>query len=211
MKLYLSSKRLGNKPTLVSKLLDPQAKIAIVLNAYDDVLGEDRAIRIQSQIDLFNDLGFVADELDLRDFYDNKNIANVLDHYEAVWVRGGNIFRLKYSFDKSGFSEVIKDRIEKNKIVYIGESAGATILGPTLYALEVVDDKSIQKYFDGDYTIDTGLHVLEYVILPHYMSDHPESYLIEEVIKEYKKKSIDFKVLRDGEVLIIDDQNMILL
>jgi hypothetical protein len=39
--------------------------------------------------------------------------------------------------------------------------------------------------------------------VPHYKSDHPESYLIDKVVEQYQKDGTQFKALTDGEVIII--------
>ncbi|MDO8570008.1 MAG: hypothetical protein Q7R97_00290, partial [Candidatus Daviesbacteria bacterium] len=56
--------------------------------------------------------------------------------------------------------------------------------------------------FDWD-----GLGLIDYNVAVHYQSDHPESDDVEKEIAYYKEHMILYKVLRDGEVIIIDGEN----
>jgi hypothetical protein len=50
--------------------------------------------------------------------------------------------------------------------------------------------------------VSTGL-ILDYIILPHYKSDHPESADIDKEV-EFCKKNNPSKTLKDDEVIIIE-------
>jgi dipeptidase E len=49
-----------------------------------------------------------------------------------------------------------------------------------------------------------GLGIIDYVIVPHYKSDHPESEIMEEVVEYLIENKIPYKTLRDGEVIIVE-------
>lgn len=46
--------------------------------------------------------------------------------------------------------------------------------------------------------------MLDYVIAPHYKSDHKESKDMDKVVEYMIDNKILFKALRDGEVIIIE-------
>jgi dipeptidase E len=50
------------------------------------------------------------------------------------------------------------------------------------------------------------LNILDYVIVPHFESDHPESEAVVKAVAYLIKHKIPFRTLRDGEVIIIDDR-----
>jgi hypothetical protein len=45
---------------------------------------------------------------------------------------------------------------------------------------------------------------IDYLILPHYKSDHPESNDIDKEVEFCKREGIRFRPLRDGEVITMD-------
>jgi len=105
----------------------------------------------------------------------------------------------------SGFDKVLKELIDsKFDMIYGGYSAGVCILAKSLKGLEIDDDLTQKPYGDDKDTIWEGLSVLDYVPVPHYQSDHPESAMIEKVVEYYKENNIPFKTLHDGEVIIIE-------
>ena len=50
--------------------------------------------------------------------------------------------------------------------------------------------------------LDNGINLLDYLPLPHYKSEHPESALIDNVMEYCKENNIKYKPLKDGEVII---------
>jgi len=46
--------------------------------------------------------------------------------------------------------------------------------------------------------------LVDFSIAPHYRSEHPESAAIEGVITYFEAHHMPYKVLRDGEVLIVE-------
>ena len=71
-------------------------------------------------------------------------------------------------------------------------------------SLQIVDNPDDKPYKKLQETIWEGLNFLEYMILPHYDSDHPESEDIDKEVEYCKQNNIPFKTLRDGEVIIIE-------
>jgi len=105
----------------------------------------------------------------------------------------------------SGFDDALRQFSGSNlDMLYGGYSAGICILGPTLMGLDIVDPPSKKPYGDHQ-TIWEGLGILDYVIVPHFESDHPESEAAGRVVAYLEQHKIPFKTLRDGEVIIIDN------
>jgi dipeptidase E len=67
--------------------------------------------------------------------------------------------------------------------------------------LHHVDDPRVRPYPGSD-VIWEGLGLLDYLVLPHYRSNHPESALIEQDVAYCSARGIAFRTLRDGEVII---------
>lgn len=103
----------------------------------------------------------------------------------------------------SGFDEIIKDLMAKDDFVYAGYSAGICILAPDLKSLQIVDYPTDTPY-EVKNIIWEGLNILDYMILPHYKSEHYESAKIDEEVVYCEQHDIPFKTLRDGEVIILE-------
>ncbi|MCL4398779.1 hypothetical protein M1137_03235, partial [Candidatus Parvarchaeota archaeon] len=67
-----------------------------------------------------------------------------------------------------------------------------------------VDDPNQRPYGKKYKIIWEGLGLLNYMILPHYKSKHTESKLITKTVQYFIDHKLLFKVLSDGEVIIIE-------
>lgn len=208
MKFYLSSFKIGSEEQKLKEITkNGNRKVAYINNALDFATDLERKSKSDAMdvLDLER-LGFTVDILDLKKYFGNpEGLEEKLDQYDVLWVRGGNTFVLAQAMKLSGFSEIVKKyyRNEKN-VLYGGYSAGACILGPTLKGIHLVDEPDQKPYGDENQTIWKGLHILDYVIAPHYKSVHKESEDIDRLIEYMIENRILFKALKDGEVIIIE-------
>ncbi len=86
----------------------------------------------------------------------------------------------------SGFDDIIKN-MDRDDFLYSRYSAGICILVPSLKALQQVDNPNIMPYEELKEIIWEGLGILDYIILPHYKSEHPESADIDKEVEFCKK------------------------
>jgi dipeptidase E len=207
MRLYISSYEFGDNPDRFFDLIgDKNVKIAIVTNSADLYPEEGTEERVEKDVAYFATNGHSSERLDLRDYFgDEEELAEKLQEFGAVWVRGGNTFVLRRAFSYSGFDNIILKRLAEDSIVYGGFSAGACVMGETLHGLELCDDALTVPSGYEEEVIWDGLGVLPYAIAPHYDSDHPESEFVDEVVAYFYENDIPHEKLRDGEVIIIDD------
>ena len=203
MKLYLSSYKLGNDLDKLKELFPKNKKTAYISNALD--FSEDLERRKkgeEKEIEELTKLGLDVELLDLRNYFGNKEeLHKKIIEFGVIWVRGGNVFLLRQAMKLSGFDEILLEINKNPEILYGGYSAGAIIIGPTLKGIDLVDDSTINIYKDTELIFD-GLNIINYVLVPHYDSNHPESEKINEVINYLIKNKILFIALRDGEVII---------
>lgn len=205
MKLYLSSYRLGNHPEKLIKLISGNKKIAVIANAMDFLDGFERDKYVKQEINDLAKLGLIAEDLDLRNYFNRQNkLKDKLDTYNAVWVGGGNVFILRRAMSQSGLNKLLKEKKHAPDFVYAGYSAGVCVLSPSLRGLELVDNPNRipERYLPQ--IIWEGLDIIDFSFAPHYRSDHPESKAVDEEVEYFIKHKITFKTLRDGEVIIID-------
>jgi dipeptidase E len=192
--MYLSSWRLGRAADELLLLSGGAGSVAVVANALDSQPEPARRNGVLFELASMRELGFHAVEVDLR----VPGAARELPGHDTIWVRGGNVFALRAAMARSGADVVISDLVRSDAIVYAGYSAGCCVLAPSLRGLELVDDPTVV-----DEPCWEGLGLLEYAILPHYRSDHPESEAIELAVESYRERGVPHRTLRDGEVIVL--------
>jgi dipeptidase E len=212
MRLYLSSYGIGNRPEELVKLVGNNKKAAIILNAIDFGTEEARKERLEREIKSLSNLGFLTEELDLRNYFNKeKELEEKLLEYGLVWVRGGNSFILKRAFEQSGFKNIIKNLLKEDVLVYGGYSAAICVIQPTLQGTELVDDPNIvPEGYKADFDWN-GLNLINYHVAVHYKSDHKESADIDKEVEYLEKNNIPYKPLRDGEVIIISGETEVVI
>jgi dipeptidase E len=204
--MYLSSFRVGNCPERLVELAKGGTRAVVIANAMDAAPPQVRREAVARELHALTALRFVAEELDLRDYFGTSGaVLSELRRFDAVWLRGGNVFMLRYALARSAADGDVTRLLDEDAIVYSGYSAGPCVLAPTLRGLEAVDGASVVEEVYGDQPIWEGLGVLDYSIVPHVDSpEHPESAALGLVAEHYRRFGIPHKTLRDGEVLIID-------
>lgn len=179
-------------------------KIAYIPNACDfsNVNLERRKITESYDIKELEKLNLKVEYLDLKKHFNKTDeLRKKLKEFKGVFVRGGNTFILRQAMKLSGF-DIIFNELLKTNFVYAGYSAGICVLSKDLKTLQIVDDPYDMPYENKE-IIWEGLGYLDYMIFPHYKSEHPESKDIDKEIEKCIKNNIPFKTLSDGDVIII--------
>jgi dipeptidase E len=204
MRLYLSSFELGNQPSRLTSLAGRRKRVALILNALDN-RRDARDKWLASQTEALTRLGFIVEELDLRNYFTRKgNLKEVLRRKDAVWINGGNAFLLRRAMRQSGFDLEIHELLRTDEVVYAGFSAAVCCAAPTLRGAEAVDDpNAVAEKYDSEIVWD-GLGLIGYNVAVHYRSDHSESADVEREIQYYQDHNISYETLRDGQVIIVD-------
>ncbi len=206
MRMYLSSFRLGTEPAHLVRLAGDGARVAVIANAIDDEPPDARQSKVNDECAALRRLGLAPTEVDLRRYFDARggSVATELASFDAVWVRGGNVFVLRHALAESGADTALVQLLRTDRLVYAGYSAGPCVLGPSLDGLEVVDDPAAAERAYGAAATWTGLGVLDQRIVPHVQSPtHPESAALDDVSDRYAARGIAHLRLRDGEALVI--------
>lgn len=207
MRLYLSSSGLGDQVEQLRRWLKSGSRIAHINNARDWV-GADPNIRANyqaSEMEELRTLGYQVESLDLKDYFNQtEELRQKLAELDGVWVSGGNTFVLRQAMRLSGFDLIFEELKQREDFVYGGYSAGVCVLCDSLKYIRQVDDATNFPYKGCTETIEEGLGYFTYGILPHYRSNHFESEMMEKEVENCINQKWLFKVLRDGEVLIID-------
>ena len=141
--------------------------------------------------------GYSFEEFDIE----GKSKVAILNFFKdknVIHVEGGNTFYLLKAIRESGFEEALKELLNNGR-VYIGTSAGAYIMCPTI---EVSDwNKTGRDRFGvSDFR---ALNYVSFLIKAHYIDE------MESVVKE-KMKDLKYplRILRDGEGILVEENNI---
>lgn len=207
MRLYLSSFRMGDHPEHLVALAGPDGRNAVVIaNALDDATPEARRAGAELELAALGALGFDAVELDLRDYFtDQQRLGRDLAGAGVAWLRGGNVFMLRYALYRSGADAALRDLLAADALVYAGYSAGPCVLSPSLRGLELVDDADAVTRAYGAPPVWEGLALLDEAFVPHYQSPgHPETTAIGQVVARYRAEGVAYRALHDGQALLVN-------
>lgn len=125
---------------------------------------------------------------------------------DAVFVGGGNTFRLLDALHRNGLIPAIREAVEAG-VPYIGSSAGSNVACPTLKTtkdMPIVQPPTFE-----------ALGLVPFQISPHYLDPDPASTHMgetqEERILQYLEEN-DLRVigLREGSMLAVDGPSMTL-
>jgi dipeptidase E len=109
-----------------------------------------------------------------------------------------NLTRHRYgSLDETGGVPLMAD----DNVLYSGFSAGICVLADNLKGLDLVDQPDIDPYNYGS-IIYNGVGIIDYLPVPHYKSNHPESEAMNEVVKYLESNGLPYKTLCDGDVIV---------
>jgi dipeptidase E len=211
MRFYLSSYKFGRDFNDFKKLLPSNLKLAYIPNAldpYDDLSTRPRDLQViveMKQKFMEEEVNIEIEFVDLRDYLDNSiELELKLSQFGIIWVRGGNVYVLQKTIERSGFDRIIRKWFQERKdLLYAGYSAGICILAKSLEGIHLMDDLT-QTIYGELKPITEGIGILNYLIIPHYQSPgHPETEFADICIEYMKQHKLPYKTLRDGEVIII--------
>jgi dipeptidase E len=148
----------------------------------------------------FNSLGY-----QLSSIHESDNYIESVNNAEAIFIGGGNTFRLLSKLYELNLIELINKRVE-NGMPYMGASAGSNVACPTI---KTTNDMPI--IYPPSFN---ALNLVPFNINPHYIDIHPEQHMgetREQRIKEFHELNIQTVVgLREGTMLRIQDNNITL-
>jgi dipeptidase E len=205
MKLYLSSYHFGSSPERLLQLVGSNKTAAIIMNASDNYGDSQRPKYFTSFSSGLASLGISSTEIDLREFFGKPQLLSErISEVGMLWVSGGNTFVLRRAMKESGLDLLLPELLRSNEIVYGGFSAGACVLSPSLRGIHLADDpvEVPQGYPAG--AIWEGVNIVDFYIVPHFRSPHPESAAMEGVVEYLKQANKRYYTLRDGEALLMD-------
>ena len=206
MRLYLSSYRFGSARDRLAALVPAGARVAVVSNALDLIPDESRRSYARNVHDPLADLaemGLSPFDLDLRRWFgDAAGLERELADVQMVWAVGGNTFLLRRAMAQSGLDAILQRRLAEDSLAYGGWSAGACVAGPSLRGIDLMDapDEVADGYAPAP--IYDGLGLVDFVIVPHFASEHPEADAASVSAAWLARQGLAHRTLRDGEAIV---------
>lgn len=132
---------------------------------------------------LFKKMGANLTEIDISK-EDFKTIEAVFEETDIIYFTGGNSFFLIDQLHKTGVDKLLKKELKKGKLM-IGESAGSVICAPSISYIEIMDEKP-EDYSQID---DNGLNLIDFYVLPHYLTS-PFKKITATILKKFSDLKI---------------------
>jgi dipeptidase E len=200
--LLLSTSTVHGTPYLeharghILDLLGSARRVAFVPYALKDT-----AAYAQKARAAFADMGCT-----LVSVHERADPASVLGEVDAVFVGGGNTFRLLKAVRENGLLEAIRRRVGEG-LAYLGASAGSNLACPTIMTTNDMPIVPVPSF--------AALGLVPFQINPHYLDPDPSSKHMGETretrIREFHEENETPVVgLREGALLRVTQDTVVL-
>lgn len=135
---------------------------------------------------------------------DQTGLRRQLQETDAIFVAGGNTFYLLQQARKSGFDGLVAELVNEGT-PYIGASAGAVLVGPSIAPAQNLDDPAAAPGL----TDFTGLGLIDFVVLPHYGNPKYEA-TYTEIIHIYRDRYRLIPLKDDQAIRVTDREHEII-
>jgi len=144
--------------------------------------------------------------LSLTSVHNVSNMRRAIDEADAIFIGGGNTFRLLKSLYDHNLLEPIRQRVTEG-VPYIGSSAGSIVAGPSL---RTTKDMPIVQPPSFD-----ALGLVPFQISPHYLDPDPDSTHMGETQEERTLQFLEENEapvvgLREGSMLSVQGGEVVL-
>lgn len=141
------------------------------------------------------DLGYEIDNLDVANEATDSIVIKI-QQAEILFITGGNTFYLLQELKRKNLLSLLVEKI-KNGTPYIGESAGAIILAPSIDYNKIMDSPKLAPEL-LDYS---GLGITDFYTLPHYV-ESPFTKTVQETYNNYQQR-INLIPINNHEAIIV--------
>ncbi|MDP3974255.1 MAG: Type 1 glutamine amidotransferase-like domain-containing protein [Candidatus Daviesbacteria bacterium] len=170
-----------------------KTRVAFIPTAADPYLDKGFVEEDRSKLEK---MGFDVFDLDIKDKR-REELWEQLRSVDIIFVAGGNTFYLLNEVRKSDFDEEVKRLVHRERVLYIGSSAGSVLVGPDIKPVELLDDPSVATELQST----KGLNLIDFVVLPHY-GDKKYEKEFKKIIAEYEDKYTLVKITNEQAVIV---------
>lgn len=148
---------------------------------------------IRRDLALLAGQGYKLVELPFNGRLADRSVAD-LESVDAVFVAGGNTFYLLQQLRLTGGDVVLTRRV-RDGMPYVGASAGAVLVGPTIAPAGCLDDRAEAPLLRGE----DGLGLIDFVPVPHYQPPYQQKW--DDELPRHP--GVRYEKLRDDEGLVV--------
>lgn len=131
----------------------------------------------------------------------NELLEMNLSEYAAIFIGGGNTFKLLSELKESGFFNILKEYVENEGFVF-GGSAGAIIFGKDILLCEYMDKNEVELKNTQGFNLLNG-----YSLTAHYPNkDEIKTNIATEYLIEYSKIKGPVIALPEENSLIVENK-----
>lgn len=146
---------------------------------------------------------FAAEAIEVEDLVDRTDCRAAVETAEAIFVGGGNTFRLLYRLQTNDVLDMIRDRVRQG-MRYLGASAGTNLACPTI---RTTNDMPIVEPAGF-----VALGLIPFQINPHYLDQDPDSRHMGEtretrILEFFEENDTPVAGLREGGWLRVEDDS----
>lgn len=143
---------------------------------------------------------------DVKSLHKANNKPQAVSEAEAIFIGGGNTFRLLKSLYDFELLDLIRNRVDEG-MLYMGSSAGSNVAGPTIRTtndMPIVEPRSLD-----------ALGLVSFQINPHYLDPDPNSKHMgetreERILQFLEENETPVVGLREGAMLRVEHGNTLL-
>lgn len=165
-------------------------RVLYIPTASKVVLNKEYARR---DVAIMHDLGYEVLALDISSC-NRDDLQRAIKRSHAVYVQGGNGFYLLKCARESGFMEMIKEPVEKGRLLYIGKSAGSYLACPNM-TMHTWHAKEWNRYGQDDLT---ALGLVDFLVQAHYSLEDNES-----IKSGMKQADYPLKLITNQQLVVI--------
>ena len=146
---------------------------------------------------IMRDMGLRFEEIDIE----GKTLAELAAFFNdksVIQVEGGNTFYLMKVINQIPDFGRLLDKLIDNGVAYVGTSAGAYIMGPSIETATWKDTNK-DRYGLSDLT---GLNIAPFMIFAHYKPEMKERIVEKKSLSKYS-----VRILKDGQGVFLNDRD----
>lgn len=199
-RLFLTSSLAGTEK-FVEKFLENQNSKTIVFIPTASVVGDYTGYVDEAKA-VFTALGYRVIELDIEKISKVK-AEEILNQNSIVYISGGNSFYLLQELKKKDLDSFIKNKVLEDKLIYIGESAGAIITSKNIDYSSLMDEKEKAN----ELVDSSALSLVDFYVVPHY-KEFPFEESADKILDVYGLE-LNLKPINNHEAIVIDGDQTI--
>jgi dipeptidase E len=166
-----------------------QIKIGYITTASKGASNSDYVKGLKTRI---KEAGYYFEEFDIEG-KNKKELEEFFKDKNVIHMEGGNTFYLLKAIRKTGFDKILSKLLNEER-VYVGTSAGSSIMGPTIGFSSHIPENTREDKLEA-------LNFVPFLIKCHYTDEKEKEY--KEIIQTIK---YPVKILRDGQGIFVEDK-----